>query len=114
MARLNERVLPEGYYAETQIHIGGRVEVDVATLEEAQAGAAPRNGPALALATQSWAPPAPPLVQPTIFPDEIEVQIISTAEGTGAYLSLNIAREVLEISSLRIRRWCHRNRKPGK
>ena len=34
MARLNERILPEGYYAETQIHIGGRVEVDVAALEE--------------------------------------------------------------------------------
>jgi hypothetical protein len=81
VARLNERILPEGYYAETQIHIGGRAEVDAA-LEESS-GAVPRNGPALALAT---APPAPPLVLSTDFPDEIEVQILSTAGGTGEYL----------------------------
>ena len=84
MARLNERILPEGFYAETQIHIGGRVEVDVATLEESER-VAPRNGPAV-LATEVWAPPAPPLVLSTTFPDDVEVQIISAASGTGAYL----------------------------
>lgn len=86
MARLNEQILPAGYYAETQIHIGGRVEVDVATLEEIQAGGAPRNGPSVGLATATWAPPAPPLILSTVFPDEIEIQILSTAQGTGAYL----------------------------
>jgi hypothetical protein len=42
VATLNERVPPQGYYAETQVHIGSRVEVDVATLERPQGpGTAP-------------------------------------------------------------------------
>jgi hypothetical protein len=62
---LNQGVLPERYYGETQIQIGGRVE---------EIGTAPRN----------WE--TPPLIFSTIFPDEIEIQILSTAGGTGEYL----------------------------
>ena len=40
---LNERLLPEGYFAEEHAHIGARVEIDVATFEDS--------------ATQSPAPP---------------------------------------------------------
>ena len=32
--RLNRIILPPGYYAETQMHIGGRVEVDVGSFEQ--------------------------------------------------------------------------------
>jgi hypothetical protein len=89
VARLNEAVLPSAYYAETQVHIGGRVEVDVATLEGAPpagpTAAAPGNGPVATLpAAGVWAPPAPALVLSTIFPDEIEVQVFGSP--TGAHL----------------------------
>src|SRR4051794_39524786 len=31
--RLNRVLLPPGYFAETQVHVGNRIEVDVASLE---------------------------------------------------------------------------------
>jgi hypothetical protein len=30
---LNDKLLPAGYYAEEQVHFGGRVEIDVATFD---------------------------------------------------------------------------------
>ena len=33
MRTLNRRVLPRGYFAEAQVHVGSRVEIDVATFE---------------------------------------------------------------------------------
>src|SRR5580700_4786927 len=81
MASLNESVLPEGYFAETQVHIGSRVEVDVATLEDASPPRTPRNGPVATMLRESWAPPAPPFVLSTVFPDEIEVQIYGSPTG---------------------------------
>jgi hypothetical protein len=82
MAYLNGR-LPPGYFAAIQVHIGSRVEVDVATLERETPTVA-GNGPGVALATEVWAPPAPPLVMPGTLPDEIEVQVIGGP--TGAHL----------------------------
>jgi Protein of unknown function (DUF4058) len=84
VATLNERVLPPGYYAETQVHIGSRVEVDVATLERPPTTPGPRNGPAATLTLEAWAPPVPALTIPAVFPDEIEVQIFGSP--TGAHL----------------------------
>jgi hypothetical protein len=78
--QLNEEVLGEEYYADMQVHVGSQVEVDVATLEESS-----RGGPAGAAATAiapAWAPPATTLVLPTVFPDDIEVQVLHTAAGT--------------------------------
>ena len=45
MAVLNRRVLPPGYFAETQVHVGSRVEIDVPTFEGvgSAAGAANRS-----------------------------------------------------------------------
>jgi hypothetical protein len=83
VAALNGSVLPEGYYAETQVHLGGRVEVDVPTLEQSGRQAAAGNGP-VATATEVWAPPVPALVMPALFPDEIEVQVYGSP--TGAHL----------------------------
>src|SRR5262245_24647710 len=68
MARLNEGILPKSYYGETNIHIGGRVE------QKAPEGVVPRKW---------W---TPPIVFSTVFPDEIEIRILSSAEGTGEYL----------------------------
>jgi hypothetical protein len=85
MSRLNTTLLPPGYFAETQVHIGSRVEVDVATLEGEGAGSSPRNGPAgVAVAEKVWAPPLPDLVIPAVFPDEIEVQVFGSPTGTHA------------------------------
>lgn len=78
---LNRSLPPPGYYAETQVHIGSRVEVDVATPERATDIPIRGNGPAVAVVEEVWAPIAPPLVLPAVFPDEIEVQVISTAAG---------------------------------
>src|SRR5262245_59140442 len=85
---LNRTVLPSLYFAEAQVHVGGRVEIDVATMEglpeerEADGG-----GIAVATATEvvaavAWAPPAPPLVFPAVFPDIFEVQVFRTRTGS--------------------------------
>jgi hypothetical protein len=82
MARLNETVLPSQYYAESQVHVGSRVEVDVAALErESAPRPAPGNGPVATLVAEVWAPPAVALVIPTSFPDEIEVQVFGLSGG---------------------------------
>jgi hypothetical protein len=77
--RLNRGVLPQGYFAEAQVHVGGRVEVDVATYEHVVRAPVDANGGGVAVET--WAPPATALIMPAIFPDEIEVQVFSTATG---------------------------------
>jgi hypothetical protein len=88
VGRLNEAVLPPMYYAETQVHIGSRVEVGVVTLEQESSrvavAAAAGNGPTATAVAEAWAPPIPELVIPTVFPDEIEVQVFGSP--TGAHL----------------------------
>ena len=83
MERLNGEVLPPGYFAQAQVHVGSRVEVDVATFEDGLTPAAPANGGTAVLAAPAYAPPAA-LTFPFLFPDEIEVQVF--AERTGPTL----------------------------
>jgi len=80
MNLLNRHTLPPGYFAEAQVHIGGRVEIDVATFDAAN-GAAAASGTATAVAPATWAPPAAALVLPAIFPDDIEVQVFASSGG---------------------------------
>ena len=72
---LNETLLPEGYFAEEHAHAGARVEIDVATFAD-------HPGPATggAVATRTYAPPAPALSVPAAFPDEFAVKVYE-AEG---------------------------------
>jgi Protein of unknown function (DUF4058) len=80
---LNERWLPQDYYAEVQTH-NPRVEIDVATYEEAVSTASrqDRGGTATATRTsQVWTPPAPPLTLPAVFPHSFEVRVFSTIPG---------------------------------
>lgn len=82
MRTLNRTVLPPGCFAEAQVHVGSRVEIDVATFEQEQAsraGTGDSNGGGVAVET--WAPPATALVMPAIFPDEIEVQVFRVSVG---------------------------------
>jgi hypothetical protein len=85
VARLNDQILPALYYAETQTHIGSRVEVDVATLERLSTAATrtslPASGPVATLEPEVWAPPEPALVLPSTFPVEIEVEVFGTEGG---------------------------------
>jgi hypothetical protein len=78
--KLNRDVLAEEFFADMQVHIGSQVEVDIATLEEARGPGKPGVVSATALAP-AWAPPATDLVFPTMFPDDIEVQVFATVTG---------------------------------
>src|SRR3954452_21981766 len=68
---LNKDWLPEGYFAEEMITVGGRVEIDVATWEESPGA----NGKGVTVAQKTWAPPAPSVTMPAVFPDSFSVQI---------------------------------------
>src|ERR1700732_296045 len=78
--KLNRDLLADEYFADMQVHIGSQVEVDIASLEESRPAAQPGTGKATMLAA-AWAPPATELVMPTVFPDEIEVQVFATVTG---------------------------------
>jgi hypothetical protein len=81
---LNLRGLPSGYFAEMQVHVGTRIEVDVATWERASREASPSpssDGGTAVLTAPAWAPPVPQLNMPAVFPDDLEVQVYSTEGG---------------------------------
>ena len=86
---LNRGVLPPECFAEAQVHVGSRVEVDVGTCEEERAAAAPRNGPG-GVAVGAWAPPATALVMPAVFPDEIEVQVFRSSGGANLIAAIEL------------------------
>jgi hypothetical protein len=80
--QLNRDVLAEEYFADMQVHVGSRVEVDVATLTDPASDAGRGPGPSGAgTALRVWAPPAADASVPVVFPDEIEVQVFSTSAG---------------------------------
>lgn len=71
------RTLPEDYFAEPQVHVGPRVEVDVATLDERQTGGGrtatlPQTAPALTPAD---------LTLPAAFPAVFGVRVYDTSGG---------------------------------
>src|SRR5262249_34072448 len=65
-------LLPQRFFAEVQIHLGSRVEADVAEFEGA-VDPEERAGDGVAL--QTWAPPVATLVMPAEFPDDLEVHV---------------------------------------
>jgi hypothetical protein len=78
--KLNRDILADEYFADMQVHIGSQVEVDIATLNESRR-TAERSAAATATLAPVWAPPATDLVLPSVFPDDIEVQVFATATG---------------------------------
>jgi hypothetical protein len=78
---LNQDWLPEGYFAEEVITVGGRVEIDVATFEEPTQTAASKNGGVATITKKTWTPPAPDLTMPGVFPDTFAVQVYSSEGG---------------------------------
>jgi hypothetical protein len=77
---LNDRWLPEGYFAEEQLHPSARVEIDVATFEE-QRSAAQDAGGVQTSAQKTWAPPAPQWTVPGLLIEGIELLIYSREGG---------------------------------
>jgi hypothetical protein len=80
---LNEDLLPPGYFAEEQVHVGSRVEIDVATFDRAAstASGAATGGGTATLSKRAWSPAAPPLEMPAVFPDSVEVLVYSGEAG---------------------------------
>ena len=74
---LNERWLPEGYFAEEQLHPAARVEIDVATFESGGA----TSERATSLARKSWSPPAPALTLPGVILEGAEVLVFDREGG---------------------------------
>jgi hypothetical protein len=70
-------VLPRGYFAEIQVHVGSRVEVDVGTFEEvsrSETRSRSEGGVALAEAP-AWVAQPPAFSLPLVFPDQIEALV---------------------------------------
>src|SRR5688572_5399451 len=79
---LNEDLLPPGYFAEEQVHVGSRVEIDVATFDlHAPGAASAAAGGTATLPVRAWAPPAAPMEMPGLFPDSVEVLVYSGEAG---------------------------------
>lgn len=89
---LNRDLLPPGYFAEEHVHVGSRVEVDVATFDGTTAGRGeavepydegPGGGAAAVatLAAAPWTAPAPTASWPAVFPDSLEVLVFSGEAG---------------------------------
>lgn len=78
---LNGQLLPAGYYAEEQVHVGARVEIDVATFERESASTNETRGGTATLPVAAWAPPAPDSMMPAVFPDVIEVLVFDSESG---------------------------------
>ena len=76
---LNERWLPEGYFAEEQLQPSARVEIDVATFEEA--GHSPAVGGVALEARKIWSPGAATWTMPGILPEGLEVLVFSSEGG---------------------------------
>jgi hypothetical protein len=75
--------LPADYFAEFQVTLGARIEVDVATFREhgepEPLGA--ENGGGTAVEARVWTPTMPLATMPAAFPDDIEVQVYSNDTG---------------------------------
>ncbi|ETW98296.1 MAG: hypothetical protein ETSY1_19345 [Candidatus Entotheonella factor] len=81
---LNSDLLPAEYFAEVQVHVGSRVEVDVGTFEETSAQVDNTSGAPTTtamLAAPPWAPPEPAMHMPAVFPDSLEVLVFHTETG---------------------------------
>jgi hypothetical protein len=77
---LNDK-LPQDYFAEFQVTVGTRIEVDVATFTEDAVPESLDTGGGTAVQTCVWSPPTPTAVVPALFPDDFEVQVFSSVAG---------------------------------
>jgi hypothetical protein len=108
--RLNEELLPPEYFAEFQVTLGTRIEVDVATFtEQGTPIIPPANGASTAVHTQVWTPPRPVAVMPAQFPDAIEVQVFSNQAGPTLVAAIELVspgnKDRLEVRQAFAAKW---------
>jgi hypothetical protein len=90
---LNSGHLPPGFFAEMQLHVGSRVEIDVPTFHESGNGASRASagvGGTATLTAPAWAPPVPAAVIPAVFPDELEVLVFNDEGGPALVAALEL------------------------
>jgi hypothetical protein len=76
---LNGEGLPENLFAEPAVHVGGQVQVDVATLDDDNTGNG--SGGSRALTKPAQVVAAPTWIVPAVFPESFEVKVFSTEAG---------------------------------
>lgn len=85
--QLNRDLLPPRYFAEVEVDVTSRVEVDVGTVDleydrtTPSAATESQSGGTATLTARPWAPPAPEFQIPAVFPDTIEVLVYNTETG---------------------------------
>ena len=80
---LNEKLLPEQYFAEENVRRGARVEIDVATFETNEPTLSPiKNGSTATAVKRTWSPPSPNDTIPAVFPESFEVKVFATEGGS--------------------------------
>ncbi len=88
---LNQRLLPSGYFAEEQVHRGARVEIDVATFQDAVPAAGPPDtAGTTTVASPAWPPPEPLLVMPASFPTSFEVLVFQSEGGSSLVAAVEL------------------------
>jgi hypothetical protein len=80
-AALNRDLPRPQYFAATQVHVGTRVEADVAEFESAPGPGGLTNGAASGVAVGVQTLPVTQLAMPLVFPDDFEVQVFDTRGG---------------------------------
>src|SRR5579875_4006462 len=78
---LNQDILPPGYIALEQVHLGAALEIDVATFPDSTASPSPGQGGTATVPRTVWTPATAPLVFPAVFPPSVTVEILSTEGG---------------------------------
>jgi hypothetical protein len=77
---INEQGLPEHLFAEPTLHVGGQVQVDVATFDEGSP-LSTNGSKAVGTLPQTAKATAPAWVIPAVFPDSFEVRVINSDGG---------------------------------
>ena len=75
-----DRTLPGRFFAEVQVHLGSRIEADVAEFDTL-APTEEANGAGGGVTVQTWAPPVATQTVALVFPDDIEVQVYDLRGG---------------------------------
>jgi hypothetical protein len=78
---LNDGRLPSSFYAEIQTHVGPRVEIDVATLDQSDPDTSSGGAATATLTAPEQVSAAPALVMPAAFPDDLEVLLFNNDGG---------------------------------
>lgn len=81
--RLNGGLLPEGYRAQANVHLG-EVAVDVGAFSRSDGGSPGGDWPT------EWRPSAAALAVPVVYPDELEVRVFSTRSGPTLVAALEL------------------------